>query len=414
MLKKLSALLLFCIALFQIAYSSKFTETISKSILRFTDYTIFTKEIRSFVLFISLLVLLSVVFLFSSPVSNEKKPGDFFWGLGFWGILLIASLFTIYINPQGRFFWNKHSNYIELEVRTRKLDLYKQLERTPDLILFGSSVSFLAPMDYIEEKWGIKAFNMSVNGGEPADFVNRINTLKRISPNSSIPAVVMAEILNPGFSVNNLNQTPIEYIPDMATLKQQTNALWATAKGSIQIGTFSDALFTFYIIDRGRWNITATLSDNGTMLQSKEYLNDNLYKKSVEKNIFLLNNIQSCEKLNANGKIAFENLVQLSRTYKFSLVIYRTPINEDFYVFSGYKPSKYAACAHLFDEYMSNIAAENPNIFFKDLSQYKKIATGGKELYRDTHHLTAKGYKLVFETLQDEIGSAIKWAQENR
>jgi hypothetical protein len=62
---------------------------------------------------------------------------------------------------------------------------------------------------------------------------------------------------------------------------------------------------------------------------------------------------------------------------------------------------------------MEGIAAQNPNVFFKDLSQYKEIATGGKELYRDTHHLTAEGNILLLDALHNEIKAAIQWAQKN-
>lgn len=387
---------------------------VSKPLLHFTDYMVFTGELESILLLLSLLILFGVIFLAPSPASNQKSSGNEFWYFGFMGILLFTGASIVYANPQGRFPWNKHDNYIELEVRSRKPDLYKKLERTPDLVLFGSSVSFLVPMDYFEEKWGIQAFNMSVNGGGPADFINLLDTIKRTSPDSKMPAVVMVEILNPGLSVNNLEQTPVSQIPDMASAQQQAGVLWTTFKSALRFNSFSDSLFTLYFVDQGRWDIVAALTDNGSMIQSEENVKDKQYQKSVEKNIVLLDELQSCESLDKDGKIAFERLVQLSHQYKFSLAIYRTPINQDFYALSHFEPSKYSKCSQLFNEYVESIAAQNSNVFFKDLSQYKEISTGGKELYRDTHHLTAKGNILLLEALNDEIKSALQWARENR
>jgi hypothetical protein len=300
-----------------------------------------------------------------------------------------------------------------LEVRSRKPDLYKNLDRTPDLILLGSSVSFLVPTDYFEENWGITGFNMSVNGGTPADFVNLMNTIKRISPDSKMPAIVMVEVLKPGLAADSLDETPIQYIPDMSSIDQQISVLWVTIKNTLRLDAVSDSLFMFFIVDKGRLNITATLDDNGTMIESKEDVKDKQYRKLVEKNIILLDDLQSCTSLNEDGKSAIEKLVQLSHQYKFSLLIYRAPINQDFYTLSNFEPSKYSGCAQLFNEYMEGIAAQNPNVFFKDLSQYKEIATGGKELYRDTHHLTAEGNILLLDALHNEIKAAIQWAQKN-
>ncbi len=417
MSKKTYTFLLLCAALSQITYRTywvNFMDAVSRPVLHFSDYMIVTEEFRSLGLLLSLCIFFGALFFFRSPGLNQKISDNKFWHFGFLGILFFLSATVIYANPQGRFPWNKHANYIELEVRSRKPDLYKKLEHTPDLVLLGSSVSFLVPMNYFEEKWDIQAFNMSVNGGGPVDFVNLINIIKKTSPDSKMPAIIMVEILSPSLSFNNLEQTPIEYIPEMSSISQQISAIWKTISSTFRFNSLSDSLFTLFIVDKGRWDIVTTLTGNGTMIKNEEDVKDKQYRKSVEKDAVLMDELQSCESLDGTGKLALEKLVQLSHEYKFSLVVYRTPVNQDFYTFSNFKPSKYSGCAQKFDQYIEGIAAQNPNMFFKDLSQYSPIAAGGKEIYRDTHHLTTRGNILLLDALDNEIESAIQWARKNR
>jgi hypothetical protein len=175
MVKKILILLVLFAAGLQVSYQSKFIGLFSKAKLVANDYTIFSNEFRSFALLFALLVLLGIVFLANSQTPKPSTTINRYWYAGCLAILLFSSATAVYVNPQGRFPWNRRNVYIAIEARSQKLDVYKKLGFTPDLIWFGSSVSFQLPMSYLAEKWNLRAFNMAVNGGGPNDFVNLIN-----------------------------------------------------------------------------------------------------------------------------------------------------------------------------------------------------------------------------------------------
>ena len=410
--KTLLFLLPTILAIFQLGYSAKIpNRAFSKPLLGYNAYVIFTEEVKSCALFFSLVILLSVICM---PGTSQKNGNNKFWYLFFFAILLFAGITVAYTNPQGRFPWNTRENYIEVEVRGRKFEFYKKLKRTPDVILLGSSISFLEPTKYFTEKWGLQAFNLSVNKGGPVDFVNLVHIVEAKSPDSKMPLVVMAEIQDLSLALNYYQQTPLEYIPDMDSWTQQKAALWVTVSDIFDFHSFSDALFTFFFVDRGRWNSTTIMEPNGTLLRDDGDVKDNQYRKIVTKNIRLMGSMQTCEKLDKDGQAAIARLVELSHQYQFSLLFYRTPINRDFYIFSNTSPADYAQCTRIFNQYIESIVAQNPNVFFKDLSQYQPIATGGKELYIDTHHLTTKASAMLLDVLSPEIEKALQWAKENR
>lgn len=412
MSKKLLLILAPLAAISQLIYASTLEEFFSKPLPGFRGYAALTEEFRAFVIFACLAIILKLIL---QPGTNQKNEWHKFWYWGFLATLALVSAAVIYVNPHGRFPWNTRSEYIELETRARKFELYEKIKRTPDVLLLGSSVALAESTTYFEEKWDLQAFNLSVTRGGPVDFVNLINVVKAKSPDSKMPSVVMVEMLDLSLGISDFMQIPIAYIPYLESTKQQRFTLWTGIRATLDMRSLSDALFTFFIIDQGRWKSISPLTENGTTI----YLNgdktkDEEYQKIVTKNIRMLTSLQTCESLNENGKAALKRLAELSRQYKFSLLLYRAPINEDFYVFSNTTPSDYAQCNKLFTQYVEGIVAENPNVFYRDLSQYKEIAKGGKDFYKDTHHLTANGSAALLNALSADFEQALQWARENR
>jgi len=224
MQKKLPILLFIVAAIAQFTYKTQLNLIMSKPMLRAIDYQIFTDEFRSMTVLAALILLLAVIFLLPLPNAKENSTNHRFWYWGSGAIFFLSIVVVAYVNPQGRFPWNKHANYIEIETRSRKVVLYKSLAQQPDLIVFGSSVSFLMPMNYFEETWGMRAFNMSVSGGGTADFVNLYNIIKD-TQNFSPPLVVMVEVLNTKLENVGARLTPLEYIVQMGTVNEQYSVI---------------------------------------------------------------------------------------------------------------------------------------------------------------------------------------------
>jgi hypothetical protein len=413
MSKKLFPILPPLVAALQIGYRfNNLSGVFSKPLLDINAYQVFTNEVRIITLFLGLSIMLGVLFL---QIPNQKMGESRFWYAGFLATLLIATVSVAYVNPHRKFPWNKRDHYLEVEVRSRKIDLYRNLKRAPDLVMFGSSVTFLEPTTYFQDKWGIQAFNMSLNMGGPVDFVNLIHIIKAKSPDAKMPKVITVEMLGISYGLSDVElSTPLEYLPYMDSTDQQMRTLWTNIRDVLDLNSFSDSLFTLLIVEKGRWAPVTILTEDGTMIRSDKDVKNSEYKGAIAKNIQLMGGMQTCASINERGKAAVERMVQLSREYKFSLLFYRAPLNEDFYKFSKTQPSDYSKCNELFDQYLEGIAAQNPNVFFKDLSQYREIAAGGKNLYIDTHHLNTKGSMMLLDVLSPEIENALQWANENR
>lgn|GEM_PF-1971336 len=404
MIKKSIPFLLFFLGALQVWNAAQWNNTLDKPALRFNDYDKLLGDFKSAALLLALMLFSLAAFSFSPRSAAPQKR---FWLTGFLGVLALCAAAILWVNPHGRFAWNKHAEYIEIETRARKVDLYKTMPRAPQAVFFGSSVSFLLPADEFESMYGAQAFNFAVNGASAADALALLHTLERIRADGDMPRLVTIEFLNPSLRETSLTQTPLPYLRDIDSPADQARVLWETEKTFFKINSVWDAYFTATIVDGGRWRLPLTLTSNGTLDEVEPISTEKAYLKSVEKNIALLNNLLTCESLDAQGQLAMQKIVALSLRRGFTLVLYRAPINADFYWLSGYAPKKYAACAAQFNEYMQNLAAKNANVFFVDLSAYAPIAEGGMAYYRDTHHLTRAGSAALLRALAPQIEAAL-------
>ncbi|GAB4546215.1 MAG: hypothetical protein Fur002_21090 [Anaerolineales bacterium] len=404
MIKKLTPTLLFFLGALHVWSAAQWNDTLYKSDLRFSDYDKLLGDFKSAALLLALMLFSLAAFSLSPRSAAPQKR---FWLAGFLGVLALSAAATLYVNPHARFAWNQHAEYIEIETRARKLNLYQSLPAAPDAVFFGSSVSFLLPADEFESLFGARAFNLSVNGGGAVDFLNLLHTLERVRADGNMPRLVTMEFLNPSLTSGAAAQTPLPYLRDMNSPADQARVLWETEKSLFKINSVWDAYFTAAAVDDGRWRQPLTLTSNGTMDEAEPILKEKAYLKSVEKNMALLDNLLTCESLSGEGMRAMQEIAALSERRGFALVLYRAPINADFYRLSGYAAKKYAACAAQFNQYMQRLAGQHANIFFVDLSAYEPIAAGGMAYYRDTHHLTRAGSAALLQALAPQIEAGL-------
>jgi len=87
------------------------------------------------------------------------------------GILgaLIAGL-NYLVNPFG-IYAPRFTEPIVLHSRAEKMALYRAFQPAPDIVVLGSSSSFSMPPAYIREITGRPAFNASLHGGVPEDYL---------------------------------------------------------------------------------------------------------------------------------------------------------------------------------------------------------------------------------------------------
>ncbi len=409
---KITLLLAVLLSLAQFWHNSKLASIFSKPVLRGIEYQAFSHEFRAFVLLAGLL-LLSLTFLTPQKPDTTIKRSSANWIISFVGVLSIVAALVAFVNPEGRFPWNERKLYISIEARRIKTYLYERLNSTPELIVFGSSISFAAPASYFKDEWGLDAFNMSLNGGGPADFIYLLNYLIQKNPDAKAPSTLLVEILSPRPRSGGSNQMPLKIIPYVP--RSQASLIFTQAVDSlISASVVSDSIFTLFFVDTNRWEVWATFSDDGTAVRTHEIVPPAAYQSRVKELIPLMKALIICKKLDTEGLMYIQKLVDLSHEHQFSIVFYRTPINFDFYALSNTKPGQYAQCKQKFDAYMKTLTKQNSNIFFSDLSDDKEISTLGNKIYSDTHHLNREGHVLVWQALEEEIESALQWAKTNR
>lgn len=412
---KLILLVVSAASIWQVWYRSKLISIVSQPVLNGPNYNTFLEETQ--VLFLCAGLFLLVTCFFSPPKDAEKTStaSAYPWLGSFILILGICAGCVLIVNPEGRFPWNQRPSYTTLAAHTIKADLYKKLRTTPDMMLFGSSISFTTPADYFKTKWGASAFNMSFNGGGPADFIRSLNYIIQKSPDGKMPSVVLVEMLSPGLRIGNPEQTPLTMLPYLPP-DQILPATGANLDSLLLNKSFSNAVFTSLFLDSGHWNFFIRFASDGTgVLASKKNRSPADYKLSVKNDLPLGMDLLACPKgqLHPLGVKYTQKLVELARTHHFSIVFYRPPINNDLYVLSKTKPDQYQDCKNLFNKFMKTLIQENPNVFYRDMSNHPKISQMGLEVYLDTHHVNLRGSRLILQALDKEIKAALAWSRLN-
>jgi hypothetical protein len=117
------------------------------------------------------LVLFAALFLGARRVTAPApRPAALaFVGLPALFVGAVAA-FNYVANPFG-LFPTRLFEPIVLHSRADKMRLYASREPAPEVVVFGSSPGFTIPPSYIERRTGRSAFNASVHGGTPRDFL---------------------------------------------------------------------------------------------------------------------------------------------------------------------------------------------------------------------------------------------------
>jgi hypothetical protein len=83
---------------------------------------------------------------------------------------LSVMLLNMAVNPYGEFS-HRWIDPITLNSRRDKVYLYAQLAEPPEIVILGSSRSFTLSPTYTGTRTGLTAFNASVDGGTPVDYL---------------------------------------------------------------------------------------------------------------------------------------------------------------------------------------------------------------------------------------------------
>jgi hypothetical protein len=85
-------------------------------------------------------------------------------------LLCLVATLNYLVNPLG-IYSTRLFEPLVLHSRTEKMRLYRAAQPPPEIVVLGSSSSFTMSPAYIRERTGRQAFNASLHGGVPEDFL---------------------------------------------------------------------------------------------------------------------------------------------------------------------------------------------------------------------------------------------------
>ncbi len=122
---------------------------------------------------------------------------------------LVAGL-NYLVNPLG--IYSPHFfEPIVLHSRTEKMRLYRTAQPPPEIVVLGSSSSFTMSPPYIRERTGRPAFNASLHGGVPEDYLAFLRYIASLGKLPKLLIVPMAvELVRPNLPTGFEPHNPLE------------------------------------------------------------------------------------------------------------------------------------------------------------------------------------------------------------
>ncbi len=332
----------------------------------------------------------------------------YFWIAGILIFFVPVIVCVIFSNPYGIYPRDNHSTFLGLGARQTKLSLYNHFGKPVDFIILGSSRAFTISPAYLAEKYPVHAFNLSVEVGSPVDDLVFTRYIIHKQP-GSIPKVFMVELVTAGLS-STLWHIPTQ-LAALVPMNYQPELLYEFANSTLNIQSLSDSILM--------GNSGSPLGDFWKFGQDGWYLpviDDpaDFYKAQLKLNGADNFSASLCTSLDPEGEKVINSMIDLAQKYQFSIVFYRSPLNEDLYKMFDTSVPAYTDCKKLVDAYFQEITSTHPNIFFQDLSEYQPIVSLKMTGYIDGQHLTPYGANKVVDTLAPEIRSALDWTLNAR
>ena len=160
-------------------------------------------------------VLFAILFVRASREAERSPVRSARWLLAriaLAGALLLSVVagLNYLVNPFG--IYSPHLfEPLLLHSRAEKMRLYRIAQPPPEIVVLGSSSSFSMPPAYIRERSGRPAFNASLHGGVPGDylaFLRYMASLDKVPKLLIVPLSV--ELLRPNLSASFEPHNPLE------------------------------------------------------------------------------------------------------------------------------------------------------------------------------------------------------------
>lgn len=371
---------------------------------------VFTEVFHQLFLTICLLIFLGVLWFGSSkPARTNTQPPKLIgaWWIGFSLIALVVFGLALYVNPHAHFSSVRYPS-ITPNARLVKVELYKQMETAPDVVVLGSSRAFTIAPQYLNENLHVNAFNMSVEGGLVGDFFIQLNYMLS---SDKAPQALIVEISRESFNKDFLNADlqPLSLItymkPDMAA-----SVIYEAFQDSLSLNSFSDSAFLLTLPDVQNRERPWSFEKDGWGIR-KPFTHEQ-YLNSLEKMTGDFLSVESCVDINPSAKKMFEATLAEAEKNNIGVVLYESPMHVDLYnALYENDPGGFEFCSNLYRNYFNSLAESHPNVFFRDLSNYELVNDLGESGFHDGIHLKPNAAEMVVDALTPEIESALTWSR---
>jgi len=125
-------------------------------------------------------------------------------------LLGLVSALNYIVNPLG--IYSSHFfDPIVLHSRAEKMRLYRTVQPSPEIVVLGASTSFTMSPAYIRERTGRPAFNASLQGGVPGDYLAFLHYMASLGKLPKLLIVPLAvELMRPNMPTGFEPHNPLE------------------------------------------------------------------------------------------------------------------------------------------------------------------------------------------------------------
>ena len=359
-------------------------------------------------------LLLFIVKPAAQPESQlPARPRGWAWSLGFLGIFLSLTAFVSYVNPHGMFPWEfvKSSgaalSSLPTQNRSEKIKLFNDLDNPPNILILGSSRAVGIPSARILANTGHDTFNMAVYSGGPLDY---LTFGKFVYSQKETPNVLVVELIFPSLRVVE-TPMPVSMFP-YSDSDKKFEMIDNVLHDVISIQSISDTVYQLAYEARFERPRQEDFLPDGTGIRMD--MTEANYQAAFERVRKNLDINHKCVKLDDQGMVRLERLVTLATENKSAIVFYRSPLNAAYLDTEGSRHPDITKCESLFADYIANLLAQHPNLFYLDLTYYEPVTSLRENGFYDVHHLRPNAAQLVVDALTPEIQKAMDWALTER
>ena len=352
--------------------------------------------------------LIGLFLLLSKKTDSQALRPARIWS---WSVCLVIGLviaIALCVNPMGTYPWNPSPVYLAGGARAIKLHSYKHLSSQPQIVVMGSSRADQLESDYIQQRFGKRTFNWTVEGSGPVDALTSTRFLLERDPRNL--DVLLVEISHILVSPAWRERTPIALIPYLPDLHMALELIQAQLDYLLTFQALVESTFS-YLYVYGK--VPSNFHPDGTAKHDTPD-NESAYRKMIQDTSAGIGSQLRCIQLHKDGQDALDMLVKLAGQHEVGVVFYVSPMNADFLDTLDLKDPAYQRCSDLVGNFMADISRNHASVFYRNLTMDPALSSLRAKGFHDIEHLNKYSARRLIDTLAPEITKAIRWAESQR